>query len=72
MWTMPEFNCAAIAMARPIEGEITADARLPWWSLARATASSSVLKVMMLATGPNTSSSYTRMPAFTPASTVGL
>ena len=40
--------------------------------LASATASSSVPKVVIYATGPNTSSSNARMPGFTPASTVGL
>ncbi|MNT96517.1 hypothetical protein D3C72_2386300 [compost metagenome] len=72
MWTMPARRRWPMAMARPIEGLITAAARPPWLVLANCTASSSVRKVIRLTTGPKGSSSNERMPGFTPESTVGL
>ncbi len=72
MCNMPVFRRSPRAMARPTLGEITAAARPYSVWLARATASSSLLKVLMFTTGPKTSSSKARMPAFRPESTVGL
>ncbi|MNP40453.1 hypothetical protein D3C76_1340990 [compost metagenome] len=59
-----------MAMARPTDGEMIAAAKPYSVRLANSTASSSVVKLTTVATGPNTSSSKARMPGFTPLSTV--
>src|SRR4029434_4918404 len=71
MWSRPVRSRLPSASARPTDFENTPAERPYSLLLASSTASSSVAKLVIAATGPNTSSSKARMPGFTPESTVG-
>src|SRR4029450_13608215 len=71
MWSRAVRSRLPSASARPTDFENTPADRPYSLLLASSTASSSVAKLGIDATGPNPSPSKARMPGFTPESTVG-